>query len=957
MSQTDEENKFDISDLASQSPNDDIDFLRQQLDAVMQEASSVRKEAQEDMHENQLLKERNLVLQKKIDSMKQEHENRIQNLTNVAKNQIEIRDTTINKLNNEIQKLNDSNKRKMSSIMQQNSEIQKSLDKNNATIQEFQNKMQRFFNVQFNSLDEIANFIESKFDELSDKTDNNIDMVQYVPITKYEKLQNEYQAANNKIFELNTQLQTTREAFNDFETRIESAEKKMQADELNYTKEITGVKNERDKLQMQVDQLKKTIEDNLKSIESLDKIKENQNKEIMELRAVNLESDNAILKAKDKIGKLQEAIVDFKRDNKFKSDQIDDLKAKLVDCQNQIDLMAMEKNYLQRAVEELNKEKEETAEQINILTKGNSEQKDKISSLETLVQELKNSLSQLSTEKSDISNNINILKSKLEQKASAIQNLENNNKSLQDEMNKLANDKQNEINKIKEENQRKLDDITKKLNIPASTWEILGVPQDLNYSLRQISSNESLQLPAKISSSLQTVSDYMKRQKNDESESIIVSLNEKVDGLRNMVSLLSQIKTDRTVDYDDLANNEKVQKEFVESIKSNFEKIQELQKQRDAMESLIKDVMSSIGAKKPSEIPEILNNSIHNSEEMKEIINELHDKNRKLKSDIAQLINSLEQLNSEKLNLQNSSKTMKDQVSNTNQEIHKKNIEIEKLNGEIESQKNAFEMRLKDSIEKVNKENIERMKKFVTDIEQLKELINDKETQINGLQSKISDLRQERKKLRAALTQQEAVNNETIAALETEKEAKSQADRENAMNQLNDLKTFYENVLSEMKKKNNELQTNLDNTNNQLKDSKSAESKLLDIKQKLEDKLNLASGAFEQLKKKYNDAKKNSDLREKAQKMLISNEMNTKLQNMKAQYEIDTRKFFTDVVMQLMMFYDTNELPSYDVCMKVVAKAKESITKLSTEIQTVRSLLGITDNESLEKALQTVLTK
>ena len=58
-----------------------------------------------------------------------------------------------------------------------------------------------------------------------------------------------------------------------------------------------------------------------------------------------------------------------------------------------------------------------------------------------------------------------------------------------------------------------------------------------------------------------------------------------------------------------------------------------------------------------------------------------------------------------------------------------------------------------------------------------------------------------------------------------------------------------------------------------------------------------------------------------------------------------------------MMFYDTNELPSYDVVMKVVSKAKEAINRLTAESKAIRGMLGITENESLENAIHNILSK
>ncbi|EAY02888.1 hypothetical protein TVAG_168900 [Trichomonas vaginalis G3] len=959
MSKIDKDLKFDINDISEPSQSNAGDEYVQQLELQLQDYNKIRTEINELKDQNQHLTEQNSILQGKIEWITQDYETKIKTIQSVTSNQLESKNNMITKLNSEIKSIEDTFTEKLKQSNLQNNEIKRSLDQKENSITKFQDKMQ---NNQFNSLDEISNFIETKFNEMQNEMNKMSKREQSVPISDFKKLSNEYQQTKSKlsstISDLNAQLAAANDKISEFDAQLDEIQKKSLADELNYTKEITSVKNERDKLKLELDSLTEKLKANQADLDAATIEQTKKDSEISKLSAQNTENDNIIQKAKTKISKLQAALSDLKQENDTKEQQISEMAEDIEIRQTIIDSLTSEKETLSNYIDELNEKVQQKEEQNSNLNNAIAEKQQKNEALEKELQASKNSISNLAKEKSNLTNTINDLKSKLDQKAKDAQGLSSQIKSLQNDLVQLKNENQNQIAKIKLEHAAISDDMNKKMHVPLSAFEIIGAPRDLIAKLHEIGSNQTMQIPAKVTASLTSLYDYMKRQKNDQSESQISLLNEKVGGYSNLINLLSQIKPDdKNISQEDLASDETAQKQFVQSIKTALDEFPKLHAEKQKIEQAMSDIMKAANAKKPADIVTALNDANKSVQDLSNFIEKLHEKNKKLKSDIGELHSANSELNDQISKKSEQIDELKNNVNDMVDEIHKKNIEIEKLNGEIENQKNNFEIKFKNSIEKVNNDNLEKAKKLLQEIENLKAEGQERENLLKQVSDKLEKYKLDRKRLKTMIRDRDNQLADVQNKVEQEFDAKSQAEREGAMAQLNDLKKVYEGVLQELKKKNTDLLAENENLQNSIKKVSQKLEENQSTSQSLEDKLVYAGNAFEQLKKKYIELKKNSEMREKTQKMLITNETNNKLQNMKARYEIESRKIYSDIVMQLMMFYDTNELPSYDVVMKVVSKAKEAINRLTAESKAIRGMLGITENESLENAIHNILSK
>lgn len=780
--------------------NEDSNGLTNKINELRQESDKLKVEF------NDLIKNNSKVLESKdleIKSLKQEL-NQYKEINNINQQDMS-KDNKIDILNNKIKELNDllllsnSNLKKEQEL---NKELQKLVIINENKFNELTKKNDVNISI-INDLQKEKinlNKLILNLQKEKDKLDNKLNIQQFQTInnslSKQEKvteINNNKEIFNKTITELETLNNKYKDSIENLKIELQkqkelNANQELQFEDkltkLNetFTNKFNELKLEKDKLieerdnnkiltnnfSLELNKLSKSCKEEklklqqiIKNLNTFD-IKNNNNitlnKTILDLQKINDDYDKEIKELKEKIIGFE--LIKLTLNNKIKSlnDNISNLKNHNILSDNEIKKINQELNLIKGVL----KDKEIIIQNLENSNTNKEKIQIELINAKQLITELEQKLVKCEqTKKSEFEKELDNVKNILNAKYDTLQNaydlykVTNNNKidELQT-LNKISIEEKGKLQKIIEELTLKYDNLNK---IKQSLDNKLLINQ-VNNNNKNLSSQEVVM---DINNKLNQCNDTMANLKdlNQSYEKQIKEFKEKLLGLEfYKLNLSNKIKKlNKTIEI--LNDKNKLTQQEKDDIFNNLTKeIESIQDVLNSKETEIKNIESEnkennlknseelnklkLELQKSQQIIDLLNKQIISINEEKNNIELLHEeKTQKYLDNYENILNNIK---SEKESLETNNIEIKTNYENKIKELtqssikEKQNLElmITELQERIDNLKNK-----KNNIKTINKTNIEEIiNKYETQITQLKNINISYENEIKELKSKILGL-------------------------------------------------------------------------------------------------------------------------------------------------------------------------------------------------------------------------
>lgn len=827
----------------------------------------------------------------------------------------------------------------------------------NASVNNILIASQFYFLKTFNNIDDLYNYIkdnqnkpkesnnEKQLNTSNNERINELKKKLKTLKNKNSELKAKNQESANKINELKKQNEKQKLEFSDKINKIElslnSIQKQNLAAQQNYKfeseKRINGIQNLLDKEKEKTKTLLEKLEqkENLVSVSqnnSINKEKQLEYEKKLELnnKAKNLAFSKQLQdmneKHKRKIAKISEENQKLKDENESLTKEYNLMKLQIEklkeDCKNynsQLQALEIKQKQINLSLNEEMLKNQKLNSSLEIMECSFEKQKEEIK----IALEERNKFIMFVQEQEKI-----------------IRTLENSNSNLLDKVknNKMIiNEQKLELLKKEEENTNK--------EIPLSLCIHKDFPNELCNDISNICKSDMLPESCKFRKIIETICKYFSE--IILSKENIIENNERehksfLKKIKNLMLSLSSLLQDDLISQESFLSESNFDKYISNHISSLVESKVLLTSDNNKLTNDIKSINRELKTNSVSETLTKISSLYSDISQLVNLINKLQLNKNKIKKSLisiqelrekeakqSQYVISKQSAKIEKLKNENNNLIQKYQES-IQQNSNIQSSFINKLT-ESENEKEGENTRLQSRIDQLQKEYIENIN---VKNNQIKDLI----TKNDRLKSKIFRFKQDSEIYKNSLDE----NKKTIEELEN---------KMNSQNQQSNTDTRFVQIIGDFKKQNDELRNLLSNSTESLKglEDKNQEliltnSKLSIENKKLQAKVNIQIEEMNRqsqiLNTKYH-----------ALQLASSTKTQMEVDEAKAQFSNEKRKLIGYFIKNFSFMFDPNERLTEDNFKKWVQKYSIEIQKLIKLEQTIRRLLGIGKNDSIEQSI------
>lgn len=874
-------------------------------------------------------------------------------------------ENTNNENQNQIQQLIDDNKLLTQNLNEQIQKNEKLQQKNRIVIETFSS----YFQKKFQTINQIVNFVKKEGKNSPKKTEQTTQQAK--PKKTVQKKSDNSDEYNKKLtaqkLNLEMELKKIENEVIQFKHDTEIKEIKIKQEIEKKDKKISTLENENSFLKQQIIGMNSAI-NSIPPTFLLPNTNDKDNSLSM-LQQTLAETAKQLQNSQNENKDISRQLSNAKSDNEELYNKIENKNQEIINLRIERDDYEGKFNAAYAQVENEKANNQRLSTSLNEISKKYRISQDSVNKFEKLFETQKEEISRLTSDRNSLSSLIFKIKDFIEKEEEVYKKLITENKSYKKDLKSIKNT----INSIK--NQSNSDNETNS-KIPVTSWYCLDFDEELCNMISEIASNEGINDTSKLKYVFQTIAKHYKNKMDD-------LTNENKKELENqtfqttttndfIVSIAKQIGL-QDISPDFIKNPMKIC-EFQQNLSSLINECENLRKSYNYHTNLLNSIAEKLNATY-DEIPnkiditnELLadlqkekSNSVSkqkmDKQEYKKKLEILNSKNSKineqkdlqiskLKAQNARLSSQLKALNNLKKEIQNNTEN---QFNTTKTESNLNITNDISANTQLNNDNNNNN----NDINTICQSQISSYDELSGQINEQNNLIQTKDKEIQRLEDEVNFWKQNMEAIRALQDKKEADNQK----INDDKDEMLMITRKKFQTEKDEIIKQYELVISNIKKQNLELKGIIEKLSTSISNNESKISKLKDKNCLLgRERDQLASQLSYQKDELQRQLSINS---QKLRACQLVNESNSKnqLADLQLQYYTEKRKIITFAIHLFHNYYNSEKKIDEDVYKETLTKANDDLQKLSKQDKVVRELLGITNNESVEVNLSTILMK
>ncbi|EAY15693.1 hypothetical protein TVAG_406070 [Trichomonas vaginalis G3] len=501
--------------------------------------------------------------------------------------------------------------------------------------------------------------------------------------------------------------------------------------------------------------------------------------------------------------------------------------------------------------------------------------------------------------------------------------------------------------------------------IPVTSWFCAEFPQNLIKQISDLSTNPSYKTVTKLKLVLETIAKYYNteyKNQHNANDKINSSLKAKNNVLSEFITGIGAVLHNDKLTPDNLVRDPQIGTNAISYLNSLINELNTKSELIDEIDNASKKLFGLLGVetlqsavKKAEKLIKSLKVASAQIDEQKaKCANERSS--RKTAEAKAVAVQEQSQRDAEQKqiiisNLTNDKSRLAERLRAAETEIIQLRGELKKLQNEKEDLLNSKQLEHEDDLDSVRAEWQQKVEAAQKEADDLAAELDESLANNENLEMLNKQLRNELENLQLDCE----ARSKKIADLQLENEVTIQECKDNLEREKQDLTQQYEAVFESMKKKNEEQRTIIDKLTSSLAESEQrykiafqTNSALSEENKDYEDRLNFLKDELDREKK----------LRENQTKAIVlTTEM--KCQSMideeKANSESEKRKIFAFVASQFKKFFDGRKTLDEETFKSIINGLKTDYDSVNDQLDGVRRLLGLSDDENPVDALSKLL--
>lgn len=781
---------------------------------------------------------------------------------------------------------------------------------------------------------------------------------------KIKELKQLYSASDFKLVQYEKGIQKSRNEgqviIAGLESQINELQHNYQLEEMKYQHDLkakdTEIKNLQSKIDLLEKQQPKETNTDTESTSEITELKQ----QIQSLKSKLHESNKVITQLKNTHAQLSHKLSEVTAMNET-------MRKRNASSDSQVITFREENEKLHNSFSSLQFEYNKLQEQYQTTIS-------KIQTLEASLSQKESSSSELYNSNEKLSNSISILEQTLEKQKSEINSLYNEREKmiliLQKE-NALLTNYETQIARLSKENkyikdamgkerlinQDRKNDIETEIKIPYSSWFTNDFPQDLCSVMTETINNEGLQLPVKLKYVMAIISKYYTSKLAELDIQLKECSTEKENKEQQCENIYNELY--------DIANQLNIPY-YKSNTQSFFTQLKnQLNDKEDTIEQLndtLSRFYSKFGTNDKEETLNTIDKLLQAAEKMKRIIENQKAKMSQKKKEFQQF---KQKCISKQKEIESLVSNQQDQYAS---EIQEKEALIDKIKSleELNETLNANLIRMNSQHKEILDEHevkcdgiINNLKQQIDDVRNhYSQELNIKDQQILEFQHNIQQLRKEivQWKRTTELIKKGKVEKEnqildlTAKLDEREKSRLDQIEREKTS-----IKSQYEQFIEHIKSKNEELRILILKSSKALEDLQKKNKALMTSCTKLTIENQQGEAKIQSLKEELEREHRLMETKLRASTLSIELQLQNSVEELKSQTEFEKRNIFSYIANAFRQFFNGSEVINDEPFKTLVEKVRFELQRLFKQESALRSMLGISRNESLEQHISQLL--
>ncbi|KAK8889267.1 hypothetical protein M9Y10_034013 [Tritrichomonas musculus] len=844
----------------------------------------------------------------------------------------------------------------------------------------------RFFNRTFSSVSDIQNyFAQNPYQQFkvptprksTDETDAIIDNLnqkikkQRSDLKELKKL---YTASEARASKLQSDTIKSREEaesiISGLETKITEVQHNYQLQEIQYQHEM----------QSKDSQIK-----NLQDV--IEKLMKKQNETITDTINVSAKDDTSgevsllkkqIAQYKDKLHDYSKTISQLKHDNSQINSQLSEVSAanehfkkKYSTSENQIGSILDENDKLKNSISTIQIECDKLHEQYETSIS-------QIQNLESTIKQNETNLIEAKNTNEKLKNSLNILDTVVEKQKNELHTLYDERDKiitiLQKE-NSLLKNYEIHFQKISEENRyikknyhEEQIKVTNQIytqndiDIPYASWFCKEFPSELCTVITDTAKNENLPITAKLKYILSLIAKYYNKIIKDYESKFEASVKEADEKAKLYQQVFDSvlIVANKAIDsfsscqvgLSDIPN-------ILENIRNRLEaKEEEVIQLNDKLLS----IYSKLGSNENEEALNIIDNLYETAHQMKQQLEhsklKIIQKKKEYKIFKSKCVSKQQEIE----DLVNDQQAQYEFVLNEKENLLDKLKKLEEMNESLKNNITEIKTQHKEALDQHEKrcdEEITILKNHIDNIQnQYSQELNTKEKLISDMKQKIQQTDKELiqwKRTAELLKKSKVEKDNQILEITTKIQDAERARQKKAASEKASLKAQYEQLMSHAKEKNEDLRKLVLKSSRALEELQAKNKELMAscTQLSIEKQQNLAK--IDCLKEEFEREHRLMDTKLRAS--ALSNELQTQnaIEQIKSQNDYEKRNIFGFIATTFRQFFNASEILSENSFKPLIEKVQSELLRLYKQEASLRKMLGITKNESIEDHISKLL--
>ena len=861
----------------------------------------------------------------------------------------------------------------ISTIQEQNHNLQVEQKTMANKIERTINTASRMFKTTLNSIDGLNQF-------LSQQTFSTFNQKQYVnqqpqergiedPSIRYEelisimkeKLKNmkrdneELQISNNNLKQKSKDLiKSNNDDLNELKrkhkTEISEITTKFNKEKKNLNNTITSLKQEIEKMKEEIVEVKslppKVIKETIIDTKKLNEQKNKYENQISQLTSQIKQQECQNKELEDEKNDLLNKLSQINKDNSFLLTQVSNNGTRIKSLESTIEENNKVIESLRQTLHTRNPIEVQPAETQR-------SQADKLK-----IEHLKKKNEELEKKQSEIQNKLNQLNDAIFDLKKENTELESKNQWMEAQDKKHMKD----IEELQQQIDKFKSHASEREIIPQEIWTTTKFGPHVAKQIENIAVNSALQPASKIRNIYDIISSQFKSLETNTENQVnqcVKKLSEIKDKLSNFILDASVALLDRPITFDDIISNNGSE-EIVNGINRLRDVKDELQHKDEYLSNLVDSIKEQLFVNDINDIMPHINQIIEDKIEQDEELSILHMKYKQAKESIKDLLRKMKERESEfdteiesiqnhLGSLKEENKELEEKYNNSKQEANDANEEIEKLKEIIEDQKREITsggLKQTTCLREANKPSQQLINTNDNSIQQLEEENSELLQQIQKLKEENQNLIQENEQIKSRFEKYQQSMNEMI-----------ESERNNYKSEKENAQAIYQATIDQLKKQcedNREDIQKLSLSNSQAESfiatTKATINKLNASKRKIENEFRLYKQQAER-QELITNASNNAKL----SSMGIKHQ--TEIEQMRNDFEKEKRNIYSSFAMKFSSYYNPSSSLNERTYNAIINNVYQDLTKLKSSDSTIRNMLHANSGQTTEDAVAQIIYK